>query len=85
MYAYITCRPDIGYAITSFSEFSTRPSAVQYKLLWGVAKYLRNTRQWGIRFYRPCPLEDMEPSVKYEIGLPSKLRRGFQLTSRNHV
>ena len=37
MYAYITYRPDIGYAITSLSKFSTRPSAVHYN----VAKNLR--------------------------------------------
>ena len=74
MYAYITCRPDIGYAITSLSKFSTRPSAVHYKLLRGVAKYLRSTRSWGIRFRRPEPMNDMEPGVKYDIELPSELR-----------
>ena len=73
MYAYITCRPDIGYAITSLSKFSTRPSAVHYKLLRGVAKYLRSTRSWGIRFHRSEPMNDMEPGVKYDIELPSEL------------
>ena len=27
MYVYITCRPDIGYAITTLSKFSSEPSA----------------------------------------------------------
>ena len=31
MYAYITCRPDIGYAITTLSKFSSAPSAFHYK------------------------------------------------------
>ena len=52
MYAYITCRPDIGYAVTTLSKFSTSPSAYHYKLLKGVAKYLRSTISWGIRFHR---------------------------------
>jgi hypothetical protein len=26
MYVYITCRPDIGYAITSLSKFSSAPA-----------------------------------------------------------
>ena len=40
MYVYITCQPDIGYAITTLSKFSFEPSAFHYKLLHGVAKYL---------------------------------------------
>ena len=56
MYVYITCRPDIGYAITTFSKFSSEPSAFHYKLLRGVAKYLCSTITWGIRFNRPSPL-----------------------------
>ena len=40
MYVYITCRPDIGYAITTLSKFSSEPPAFHYKLLRGVAKYL---------------------------------------------
>ena len=47
MYAYITCRPDIGYAVTSLSKFSNAPSKYHYKLLKGVAKYLRSTIDWG--------------------------------------
>jgi hypothetical protein len=50
MYAYITCQPDIGYyAVITLSKFSTSPSAYHYKLLKGVAKYLRSTILWGIR------------------------------------
>ena len=52
MYAYITCRPDIGYAVTTLSKFSSSPSQYHYGLLKGVAKYLRNTIDWGIRFRR---------------------------------
>ena len=40
MCVYITCRSDIGYAITTLSKFSSEPSVFHYKLLRGVAKYL---------------------------------------------
>jgi hypothetical protein len=38
MYVYITCRPDIRYAITSLSKFFSAPAVFHYKLLQGVAK-----------------------------------------------
>ena len=40
MYAYVTCRPDIGYSVTTLSKFSTCPSPTHYQLLKGVALYL---------------------------------------------
>ena len=60
MYAYITCRPDIGYAITTLSKFSCAPTAYHYKLLKGVVKYLRSTIDWGVRFRRTKRLEHPE-------------------------
>ena len=53
MYSYITCRPDIGYAVTTLSNCSFAPTDYHYKLLKGVVEYLRNTIDWGIRFKRP--------------------------------
>ena len=48
MYAYITCRPDIGYSVTTLSKFSCAPSEYHYKLLQMVAKYLIKTSHWEI-------------------------------------
>jgi hypothetical protein len=59
MYVYIACPPDIGYAITSLSKFSSTPSPSHYKLLKGVAKYLRSTMHWGIRYKRPKQLQHL--------------------------
>ena len=56
MYAYITCCPDIGYVITTLSNFSCAPSIYHYKLLQMVAKYLHVTAHWGICFKRSKPL-----------------------------
>ena len=43
MYSYISCRPDIGYSVTTLSKFSYAPTAYHYKLLKGSAKYLKST------------------------------------------
>ena len=37
MYAYVTCRPDIGYAITLLSKFGSCPSEYHYSCLKNVA------------------------------------------------
>ena len=52
MYAYITCRPDIGYLVTTLSKFSCALAEYHYKLLQMVAKYLQMTAHWEIRFKR---------------------------------
>ena len=65
MYAYITCRPDIGYAITTLSKFSSAPSAFYYKQLRHVAKYVRSTIDWGIEFVRPTLLNDLPPTIEH--------------------
>ena len=70
MYAYVTCRPDIGYAITLLSKFGSSPSAYHYTCLKNVARYLRATKHWGIQFSRPSVNPDLEltksdsPSVR---------------------
>lgn len=55
LYAYITARPDIGYAIATLAKFSTAPSKLHYQRLKGVALYLRHTVDWGIIYWRPAP------------------------------
>ena len=35
VYAYVTCHPNISYATTTMSKFSTKPSQSHYKLLKG--------------------------------------------------
>ena len=37
MYVYVTCRPDIGYAITLLSKFGSCPSEYHYTCLKNVA------------------------------------------------
>ena len=74
MYAYVTCRPDIGYALTLLSKFSSAPAAIHYDCLKHVAKYLRRTINWGLVYSRPQPDHDLPPAshapVFADDGLP---------------
>ena len=74
MYAYVTCRPDIGYAITTMSKYLTKPSARHYEHLRGIGKYLRLTKDWGIKFKRTTenPTLD-ETKFKTNVVLPPNL------------
>jgi hypothetical protein len=54
-YAYVLCRPDIGYAVTLLSRFSTAPHKEHYLALRQICKYLRRTADWGIIYWRPSP------------------------------
>jgi len=42
MYIYVTCRPDIGYAITTIFNFSRKPPVLHYSYLESIAKCLLN-------------------------------------------
>ena len=81
MYAYITCRPDIGYAVTTLLKFSCSPSTYHYRLLKGVAKYLRSTIHWGMRFRHSSPLEhpNFEPSEWYTIPNDNGLAKSVDI------
>ena len=62
MYAYVTCRLNIGYAITTMSKFSTKPSKYHYQLLKGIAKYLQETKKWGIKYTCSIERNDLSPT-----------------------
>ena len=48
LYAYVTCRPDIGYSTTTLSKFAAAPADIHFNMLKGIARYLRRTIKWGI-------------------------------------
>ena len=60
MFAYVSCRPDIGYAITLLSRYGSNPNAYQYNCLRKIAMYLRGTKKWGIIYKRQEPRKDLE-------------------------
>jgi len=64
LFAYVLCRPDIGYAVTTLAKFSTAPNELHYKALKHLAIYLRQTQDWGIVYWRSAPVADL-PAVDY--------------------
>ena len=55
MYSYVICRLDIGYILTKLSQFSQAPAAIHYSCLKRVTLYLRETKDWGIVYWRSQP------------------------------
>jgi len=69
LYAYVLCRADIGYAITTLAKFSQRPNKEHYLALKRLAVYLRRTIDWGIIYWRPTRRDDL-PVVPYNLVQP---------------
>ena len=84
MYAYVSSRPDIGYAVCTLSKFSTCPGEYHFKLLKGVARYLKHTINWGIRFHQPRDLPEPHPGafsivINHEIPEEKNLQTVFDI------
>ena len=52
LYAMVTCRPDISISVTKLSQYSQNPAEVHYVALKNVFRYLRNTKEDGLIFWR---------------------------------
>jgi transposase InsO family protein len=52
IYVFVVARLDIGFAIVHLSKYSSMPAAVHYTALVRVAKYLRQTKDWGLIYWR---------------------------------
>jgi hypothetical protein len=55
LFAYVTTRPDIWYAVTVLTKFAIKPAKLLYLRLKDIAKYLCNTINWGIIYLCPVP------------------------------
>jgi hypothetical protein len=69
LYAYVTIRPNIGYAFTTLAKFATSPSKLHYAQLKGIAKYLCTTIDWGIIFWRSESQPNL-PAIPQDIVTP---------------
>ena len=52
IYALVTCRPDISYAVVKCTQSSVAPHEIHYHALKHIIKYLYTTRSDGIYFWR---------------------------------
>ena len=65
LFAAITCRPDILYSIIKLSQYNNKPARIHYIAVKRVFKYLRDTIDDGLHYWRetlhtklpdsPCP------------------------------
>jgi hypothetical protein len=57
IWAMTTCRPDLGYTSVKLSQSNTAPADIHYHGLKHALKFLYNTRDDGLYFWRtsPCP------------------------------
>ena len=63
-----------GFAITTVSELSTKPSALHYYYLKQVAKPLRLAKNWGIEFKQTIDCSELRESKLWpEVVLDEKL------------
>jgi hypothetical protein len=65
IFAYVCCSPDIGYDVAELSKFSTNPAAVHYSTLKRIFRYLRQTKQYVLVYWRPTPRVDL-PRIPFD-------------------
>jgi hypothetical protein len=59
MYDFVTCRLDIGYAMAEFSKFSCGPASCHFAAAKRVFRYLHQTKDEGLVYWRPKPRLDL--------------------------
>lgn len=62
IYAMVTCRPDISFALIKLSQYSNNPAEAHYIAIKQIFYYLRATKTEGIYFWRPQPNSNL-PSL----------------------
>jgi dUTP pyrophosphatase len=59
IYAMITCRPDISYSVIKLSQYSTKASDIHFEAVKQIYKYLWQTKDDGITYWRKEPRMDL--------------------------
>lgn len=72
LYAFVISRPDIGYALVTLAKFASQPERIHFQMLKRVALYLHQTKDWGIMYWRPQPLDHL-PEVHFVSPVRDKL------------
>ena len=58
LFAAITCRLEIMYAVIKLSQFSSQSAEIRYQSVKHIFKYLRDTITFGIHYWRSEPRLD---------------------------
>ena len=74
IYAMVSCRPDISFPVIKLSQYSANPAKEHYIAVKEVYKYLRDTKEDGLYFWRSTPnpylSEADEPVPKPDVYSP---------------
>jgi hypothetical protein len=81
IFSYVMCRPDIGYGVAELLKLSTNLAAVPYITLKGVFRYLCQTKQYGLLYWRPVlrpdlphmPFADLRPMDELDRTMPTPI------------
>ena len=52
LYLMLTCRPDISFPVIKLSQYSTRPGDIHFAAINGIYKYVMNTINDGLYYWR---------------------------------
>ena len=74
LFAMITCRPDISFPVIKLSKFANNPAKVHYQALKNVFRYLRETINDGLIYWRKYTNEEF-------ILTPSSIPKTFHQKS----
>ena len=89
LFAMVTCRPDISFAVLKLTQHNNHPARIHYESALDVYRYLKATKQEGIQYERTTydkTLPDIKPDVaqkeEYNVdnnpaAIPSNLTFGY--------
>ena len=69
IFAMVTCRPDIGFAVMKLSQFNNSPADAHFSAIQDVYRYLFATKSEGLTYWRPAPNPDL-PSSDFPVTHP---------------
>ena len=59
IYAYTICFIDIAISVITQSQFSHQPAEIHYKAVKQVFVYLNATKDYGLTYWQPKPLDHL--------------------------
>ena len=79
IFAMVTCRPDISYAVIKLTQFNNAPTEIHYNAILDIYRYLNATKHDGIQYWRPqknAELPDAPPTTaeveQFKIDIPKE-------------
>ena len=59
IYAMITCRSNISFAVTKLSQYSNQPAACHFTAVKNVFQYLMASKNEGLTYWRKIPNDNL--------------------------